>query len=218
MDLRSYLCRHCSADARRLVSLPGLALAVLALSGGCANPLRHDLEVFMLSEGSYVCLPRGPRRVDAIWERARALTGSDVAALDFLGSFAVAEGLKLNHPYNTGLSRDGMLEPDDKTGHFFAQAMWQYYDFRRPIPVAKLNGTLWEVVGEIRSWFGWGTGFNWKDVWANRLGREFGRSIHLRELHGGKSVVPSDVLAEAARFRPKQIPADAEEIPAGTAE
>lgn len=193
------------ANVYRMSCLTFLLLACVAATG-CTHPRRYELETFMLSDAEYFRLPRGPRRVDALWEHARFLTGSDVGALDLLGSLAVEDGLKLKHPFNSGLSEEGMLAPNDKTGHFFAHAMWRYHDYRRPYSVAEINSCGWEVVGEIRSWFGHGVGFNWKDIWANRLGWEFARHIRLNERTGKGKTIPSDVLKHADRFRPEQLP------------
>ncbi len=159
--------------------------------------MRHDAD--------YLATERGPERVDAIWRQACIITGSNVEALDLLGMLAVQEGAKLNHPFSTGLCADGMLEPDDKTGHFFAHAMWAYHDFDRLVPMAEFNGFGWEIVGEIRSWFGWGVGFNWKDIWANWLGQEFGRRVRATRYDPSTPLRPSDVLSLAQRFRPAAL-------------
>jgi len=185
-----------------------LALSVIVFGVGCTHPGTDALARFLESDPAYTKLPSGPQRVDAIWAHARNETGSDVGALDLLGSIAVAEGLKLRHPFDTGLTADGVLSPNDKTGHFFSHAMWQYYDHHRLIPVAGANGVAWEVVGEIKSWFTSGAGFDWEDIWANRLGREFGRRIYHAEKIGSAPVTPSQVIAEAEAFRPKKVAAE----------
>ncbi|RJP34599.1 MAG: hypothetical protein C4547_10680 [Phycisphaerales bacterium] len=176
------------------------------------------IETYMREDVRYLAAPRGPARVDALWAHARAIAGSNENALDLLGMLSVQEGVRLRHPFTTGLAADGMLEPNDKTDHFFAHAMWAYHDFDRLVPMAEFNGICWEIVGEIRSWFGWGVGFNWKDVWANRLGQEFGRRVRAARRDPTAELRPSNVLVIAERFRPPQVrdelpPAAAEALP-----
>jgi len=193
---------------RRSTRCAWMALIPVSLGLSCADPRRQDLVTFMHSDATYATLPRGPQRVDALWARARALTGSNKQAMNLLGSLAVDEGIKLKKPFNTGLSEGGALSPDDKTGHFFAHAMWQYYDHYRAIPVAELNGAAWEVAAEIRSWFGFGDGFNWRDIWANRLGREFGRRLFRTRHDLDAALVPSAIIEQADRYRPSKAAAD----------
>lgn len=182
-----------------------ILLFLLILHGtGCAQQDCSRIECFMRGNPLYAGLPQGPQRVDAIWEHATEITGSECGALDLLGSLAVSEGIHLQHPFSTGLTHDGTLSPHDKAGHFFASAMWQYHDSERLVPIAKLYGGFWEVLGEIRRWFSSGDGFDWADIWANRLGQEFGRRVY-RNRAARTNVRPSHVIAEAESLRPQRV-------------
>jgi hypothetical protein len=159
---------------------------------------------YLRTDSQYLQVALGAARVDAIFRRARAIAGSDGEALQLLGSLAVSEGLKLKHPFDTGLTASGPLSRSDRTGHFFSQAMWRYNDRRRLSRVAELNGFLWEVVGEIKSWVSSGDGFDWFDIWANRLGREFGDRVYDRRHDPDSCILPSEVIRQAEAFRPKR--------------
>jgi hypothetical protein len=183
---------------------------------GCAHPERPRLETFLASDADYLALPVGTQRIDAIWAFAVDAAGSERDALDLLGTISAIEGLKLQHPFNTGLTAAGVLAPNDKTGHFFAHAMWQYNDHRRLIPVAGINGIAWEVVGEIKSWFTSGAGYDFEDIWANRLGREFGRRLYAHHVNGEPPVLPSGIIQDRERFRPKRLMASSLPLPEST--
>ncbi len=167
---------------------------------GCAPAMGEDIVAFLQADAAYGEVPEGPGRVDAIYLHARALTGSDAGALELLGGLAVHRGARLEHPFNTGLTAEGPLSRNDRTGHFFSQALWQCQDRSRLIPMAKFLGYVWEFIGEVKSWFAGGDGFDWYDIWANRLGREFGRRVYTN--HTGRTVLPSEVIQDAELFRP----------------
>ena len=182
--------------------LCGVSAALLAT--GCVHPRVDDMVVYLRADSEYAQVAFGAARVDAIFRRARAMAGSDSEALQLLGSLAVSEGLKLRHPFDTGLTASGPLSRRDRTGHFFSQAMWRYNDRRRHSRVAELNGFLWEVVGELKSWVSSGDGFDWFDIWANRLGREFGDRIYDGRHDPDSAILPSEVIRLADEFRPKR--------------
>ena len=180
-------------------------LCTVLLASACAPAPSSDITFFLQTDPEFRQLPRGPRRVDAIFAHARETTGSDSAAIDLLGSIAYWEGLDGNHPFETGLSVEGVLAPQDKATHFFLHAMWRYQDRQRLIPVAPLGSVVWEVVGEMKLWLGHGVGFDWRDIWANRLGWAFADRLYDHQHEGGPPVVPSDVIAEADRYRPARV-------------
>jgi hypothetical protein len=182
-----------------------LVTATTALSGGCQHPMQADIESFMYLDTDYNRLPTGPQRVDAIWNHAREMTCCNTCALRLLGSVAVYDGLKLRHPFNTGLTTYGPLSSNDRTGHFFAHAMWYNDDQSRLIPIADFNSVGWEVIGEVRSWFKSGVGFNWKDIWANRLGWAFGRKVYETRFDPSERLLPSETIREAAKYRPDEL-------------
>ena len=179
------------------------------LSAGCAHRRAAEITAFMYSDEAYLALPQGPERVDAVYAHAKRITGSDKEAIALLGSLAVHEGIQFRHPYNTGLTTTGVLASSDKAGHFFAHAMWQYQDEDRLVPWAETRGLMWEVVGEIKSWVSSGNGFDWDDIWANRIGREFGRRVYAGRGRSDAGLVPSAVIVEARGFRPTRATSDA---------
>ncbi len=180
------------------------AVIVAFVATGCVHPRVDDMVAYLRTDSDYLQVALGAARVDAIFRRARDMAGSDGEALQLLGSLAVSEGLRLDHPFDTGLTASGPLSRRDRTGHFFAQAMWRYNDRRRLGRVAEVNGFLWEVVGEMKSWVSSGDGFDWFDIWANRLGREFGDRIYDGRNKLESVVQPSDVIRRAEAFRPKR--------------
>ncbi len=180
-------------------------ILIVQLLGGCSHPYRTEIIAYVAHDEKYAALPRGVQRIDALWAKAVELTGSNTAALDLLGEYAVDEGLRLRHPFDTGLTEEGPLSPTDKSGHFFAHAMWRYNDHYRLIPVRGFNSVGWEVAGEIRSWFGLGSPFNWKDIWANELGWEFGKAVHASRNDRNARLQPSDIIKNAERFRPDEL-------------
>ena len=189
--------------AMRSGALVAAALSMIPL--GCTHAELGAIETFLATDADYLKLRRGAERVDAIWAYAVERTGSQRGALDMLGEISLGEGMQLRHTFNTGLSPGGVLARNDKTDHFFVSAMWQYHDQRRLIPVAGVNGVAWEIVGEVRSWIKGGRGYDLRDEWANRLGREFGRRLSAHHKGDGPPVVPGDIIAEAEQYRPPQV-------------
>jgi len=188
---------------------PFCAMILSTVLSCCLHPQANEIRQYMQSDLTYNRLPRGPERVDAIFDHATKITGSKGQAVELLGSVAVHEGIQLKHPFNTGLTADGVLSCNDKTGHFFARTMWQYQDYGRLVPIAGTVSFTWEVCGEVKSWFSSGAGFDMEDVWANRLGSEFARRLH-ENLNGeGEHIMPSDVISRSADFRPESVPPDA---------
>lgn len=177
-----------------------MMFSTLALVG-CTPRGAGQVTTFMHANRAYLALPRGPERVDALWEHARVVAGSDEAALCLLGRIAVQDGIQLKHPFNTGLTTDGPLSPKDKTGHFFTHAFWHDEDRGRLIPWAPIGGIAWEVLGEIRSWFTAGAGYDRTDLWANRLGSVF--ADRLGAAGGDGSIRPSEVISQADALRPR---------------
>lgn len=192
--------------------MAALALVLPMGAAGCSHPLSPQIEWFMAHDAGYANLPSGPQRVDALWREAIALAGSNRGALDLLGTLAAYEGFQRKHPFNTGLTAEGMLARTDKTDHFFAHAMWYYYDRQRPFGVAEFYSIGWEVLGELRSWFNLGSPFNWRDIWANHLGWEFGRRLHNNRHNPDYQIMPSDVISQAERFRPERVPPDSNAV------
>jgi hypothetical protein len=181
-------------------------LLIGAVVPGCTlHPQTSAILAFMESDPAYAELPCGPQRVDAIYDRAKSITGSDAGALDLLGSLATHEGAKLKHPFNTGLTSEGVLARNDKTGHFFSHAMWQYQDQERLIPMAETTGYCWEVLGEMKSWVSTGDGYDYRDLWANRLGREFADRLYANRDSPDAQIAPSEVIAEAERYKPEEL-------------
>jgi hypothetical protein len=185
---------------------PLCAIICSAAWSGCLHPQANEIRQYMQSDSTYNQLPPGPQRVDAIFDHATSITGSKEQAVELLGSLAVHQGIRLKHPFNTGLTADGPLSCNDKTGHFFTRTMWQFQDYNRLIPVAGTFSFLWEVCGEVKSWFSTGAGFDMKDVWANRLGKEFARQLHENPNRESQPIMPSDVISQAPDFRPKSVP------------
>lgn len=182
-----------------------LLLIGAAVPGCTLHPQTPAIRAFMKSNPAYARLPCGPQRVDALYRQAKTITDSDAGALELLGSLAVYEGAKLEHPFNTGLTTEGILARNDKTGHFFSHAMWQYQDQERLIPMAKTTGCLWEILGEIKSWVSAGDGYDHRDLWANRLGREFADRLYANRDTPDAQIVPSEIIAQAKQFRPEEI-------------
>ncbi len=183
-----------------------MILCASMLTAGCTpHSKRPGIIAYIHHDPVFSALPPGPQRVDALWLEALALTETKEEALDLLGELAVDRGLLREHPFNTGLTETGMLAPNDKAGHFFAHAMWRFHDHDRLIPVSEFNGVAWEVVGEVRSWFGIGFGFNRRDIWANYIGRAFGDSVY--DYQFGQSVVPlpSTLIEKAEEYRPSEL-------------
>jgi hypothetical protein len=174
-----------------------------ALGGGCAT--RHPaqervLRTYMAADPAYAVLPPGAPRVDALYMHARQLTGSDAGAIELLGDLAVREGAQLRHPFNTGLAADGPLADHDRTGHFFAAALWTWEDAQRLVPLADSNAFWWEVLGELKSWVSSGAGFDPIDLWAHALGCEFARRV--RAAGGRAFILPGAVLSQPEHWRP----------------
>ena len=181
-------------------------LLIGAIAPGCTlHSETPAILAFMQSDSVYAELPCGPQRVDALYGEAKNITGSDAGALDLLGSLAVYEGAKLRHPFNTGLTTAGILAPNDKTGHFFSHALWRYQDRERFIPMAETTGCFWEVLGEMKSWVSSGDGYDYRDLWANRLGREFADRLYAKRNTPNAQISPSEIIAEAERFRPEEV-------------
>lgn len=191
----------------RARSLCGCLLAVAL--GACTHPQTDALLEYMHTDEAYLALPRGPQRVDALFTRASELGGSPEEGLDILGTLAVAEGAALKHPFNTGLTEDGVLSCPDKSGHFFAYAMWRLHDEHRLIPLAGTLGVFWEICGEVYKWFTGGAGFDMEDIWANRLGGAFAKELHHRRARGQPAPLPSEIIAEAENYRPTAVDPDA---------
>lgn len=180
-----------------------LVVLAASLCAGCAT--RHPaqervLRAYMSADPAYGALPSGAPRVDALYMLARQLTGSDAGAIELLGDLAVREGAQLRHPFNTGLTADGPLAEHDRTGHFFAGALWTWEDAHRLVPVAESNAFWWEVLGELKSWVSSGAGFDPLDLWAHTLGCEFARRV--RAAGGATLILPSAVLSQSERWRP----------------
>ena len=191
-------------------ALWSLALAVALVCSGCAtrHPVHEQaLRVYMATDCTYRALPCGAARVDALYVFARRISRSDRAALELLGDLAVREGAHLRHPFNTGLLSSGPLADADRTGHFFAGALWTTEDYDRAIPTAESNAFWWEVLGELKSWVSSGAGFDYLDLWAHELGCEFARRVKAAK---GELILPSAVLTEAERFRPRELQAGAQ--------
>ncbi len=183
-----------------LVALPA------AIDAGCTLPPRHQaLREYIASDPTFHNLPGGPERIDALFIHAVDLTGSDREALRLLGSIAAYDGTHLAHPFDTPLTCQGPLALVDKTTHFFAQAWFEYQDCERLIPLAAMKGFCWECLGEFRSWFTDRSGFNWLDIWANHLGREYGRRVYRNRGRPAGGILPSTVLTDIERFKPRQV-------------
>lgn len=175
------------------------------LLAGCVT--RHPVQERMLrayaaGDPAYAALPWGVPRTDALYMLARQLTGSDAGAIELLGDLAVREGAQLRHPFNTGLAADGPLAEHDRTGHFFAGALWTWEDAHRIVPLADSNAFWWEVLGELKSWVSRGAGFDPLDLWAHALGCEFARRV--RAAGGESLILPSAVLSQPERWRPAE--------------
>jgi len=182
-----------------------LLLIGMVVPGCTLHPQTPAIRAFMQSNPAYARLPCGPQRVDALYRQAKTITGSDAGALELLGSLAVYEGAKLRHPFNTGLTTEGTLARNDKTGHFFAHAMWQYQDQKRLIPMAKTMGFSWEILGELKSWVSAGDGYDYRDLWANRLGREFADRLYAKRDTPNAQIAPSEIIALAEQFKPEEL-------------
>lgn len=194
---------------RTLLDAIGGALLLVASPIGCAAPpLAADLRAYMRDDPAYGALPTGPARVDALFLHACELTGSPNGAIELLGGLSLSEGIELRHPFNTGLAVDGPLSRNDRTGHFFVHAMWRSRDRASLIHVGSFNAIAWEVLGELKSWFTGGDGWDWHDLWANALGREFADRLATAARRGDRPPMPSEVLRVAAVFRPAAIPAE----------
>jgi len=163
----------------------------------------------MQTDPAYAALPMGASRVDALYEEAKRLAGSDEGALQLLGQVSIREGSQLRDVFTTGLTGEGLLAPADKTSHFFAHAMWRYYDHERLVPLAASMSFLWEILGEMKSWVSRGDGFDWRDVWANRLGWEFGDRLHAVRTWKQYQLLPSDIIRQADAYRPPRHPPEA---------
>ncbi len=193
--------------ARRFASY-ALLIAIVC-TAGCAHPKAPELRTYIEQDGAYLALPNGPERADALWTRAVELGGDAATGLEILGTLSVAEGVVLQHPFNTGLTADGVLSCPDKTGHFFAYAMWRYKDHFHLIHTAGTLGVFWEVCGEVKRWVSGGDGFDMEDIWANRLGSAFAKELYRRLQAGEPPPLPSEIIAQADDFRPTSIPPDA---------
>ncbi len=183
-----------------------LGLTMLLAHLGCAAPpMSGELRAYMRDDPAYAALAHGPDRVDALFVHARKLTGSAEGAIELLGGLSLSEGIVLRHPFDTGLTADGPLSRHDRTGHFFAHALWRTRDRNALIRVGSFNAVAWEVLGEIKSWFDGGDGWDWDDLWANALGREYSDRLHEAALRGDSPPMPSEVLRDADLFRPGEI-------------
>lgn len=179
-----------------------MTVLLATLFGGCTHPGTEHILQYMSQDEAYLALPSGPARVDALYQEARTLTGSNAGAIDLLGSIAATEGVQLRHPFNTGLTATGPLSPVDKTGHFFSHAMWRMQDRHRIIHVATFNSYAWEVLGEIKSWFDRGKGWDWDDIWANRIGQAFADRVYENQ---NAPLLPSEIIRTANQFMPSAV-------------
>lgn len=184
-----------------LVLLPLVPL-ILA---GCGTPHEKQLQQYLASSTQYLSLPPGPERLDAAFLEARRLAGTNKGALALLGRVAVGHGLRLRHPFNTGLTPRGPLAPVDKAGHFFAHAWWEYQDRSRWLPLGRVLGYVWEGIGEVKSWVATGAGFDWTDIWANRIGRRFGAMLHDHRNDPDFLLLPSAALEHINACRPEHV-------------
>lgn len=181
----------------------GVAITFTLATGCVKHPDCESIIQYMETDRAYQALPYGTERVDALYVEAVRVTGSPQEALELLGSLSVSEGAKLRDPFDTGLTDAGILVKVDKTGHFFSNAMWRTRDHEgTALLSAKTLSYVWEVFGEVKHYVASGDGFDWHDIWANELGWAFADRLHEAEGGDASSLLPSDIIRQAERYRP----------------